>query len=266
MKSFETYRAADVHEAIEPARTLRLEKGYDLFRGQLRAEWPPYTSLTRLQLREPTSLQIAQEALHRSWQWLRQTPGLQEIREDVDATFAVAQHYGIPTHYLDFTTDPSIAGFFASDSDVVPSGIDSRIFCVNSAHLMHVWTAVREVRIESGGQFPELEIVRPTVPNLWRMQAQRGVFLYAPTNWDHIYAMDRSVFPFTGYPSEPTEQDVYPARKSQLEILLDQYFDNERKLAAAPLFRKSFEEARRVDPEHTAWVETSRPPQGYLPE
>jgi len=28
----------------------------------------------------------------------------------------IAQHYGIPNHYIDFTTDPGVAGFFARTS------------------------------------------------------------------------------------------------------------------------------------------------------
>jgi hypothetical protein len=52
--------------------------------------------------------------------------------------------------------------------------------------------------------------------------------VFSNYNWDIDYPMDRIVFPYTGYPSYPPLNYIYPKDKSALEHLLDQYFDVER--------------------------------------
>ncbi|MBM3526287.1 MAG: FRG domain-containing protein, partial [Alphaproteobacteria bacterium] len=193
--------------------------------------------------------------------WLAETPGFERIGDDHDAVFAIAQHHGLPTHYLDFTTDPAVAGFFAADTDNPEPGAESCIFCLNSNDLISLWGSIRKVRTE----LPELELVTPDVSSHWRLQAQAGTFLYAPLNWDMFYRMDRIVFPYRGYPAYPTRGDVYPDRKSQLEILLDQFFDNERKLEAEPRMRAMFEQIARSNP-NAFWVEVEQPAEGYVTE
>lgn len=256
------YRAKDVDEAIELAARLQEEKGYDLFRGQVRSEWRPHTSLVRMHMRDPDALEGIQRQMVRFQNWLLRTPGLEDIGKDTDATIAIAQHYGIPTSYLDFTTDPAVAGFFAAHTAEPQIEIESCIFCLDSSDLVDLWNWLREAR---DGELPELEVVRPCVPNLWRLQAQRGVFLYVPMNWDLYYGMDRILFPYTGHPSYPTKRDIYPDRKSQLEILLDQFFDNEHKIVGEKHFRKFFEEVGRNNP-NAVLTEASAPQDGYLPE
>ena len=62
------------------------------------------------------------------------------------------------------------------------------------------------------------------------MEAQHGVFFYCALNRfeEVIYDIDRIVFPHCGQIPWPTRDLIYPERKSQLEILLDQYFLLER--------------------------------------
>src|SRR6185436_19666248 len=112
----ETTRVANVDEAIDLATRWRDEGRYDWFRGQLRAEWHPYSSLMRLQLRDPKWEAPHLARIRRLHSWLRSTAGLTNLAEDAHAFMAIAQHYGIATHYLDFTTDPAVAGFFACDT------------------------------------------------------------------------------------------------------------------------------------------------------
>ena len=69
---------------------------------------------------------------------------------------------------------------------------------------------------------------RCDVNNLWRLQAQRGVFLFCNFNYDMDFPLDKIIFPYTGYPSYPTRKIVYPSDKSALELLLDQYVDIKR--------------------------------------
>lgn len=258
----EIFRVTDVDAAIELASEFRDQKRYDWFRGQVRAEWRPHSRLMRLQQLDPSAWEtVHKPRLLRFGEWLQKTPGLEAIGDDRDAAFAVAQHHGLPTHYLDFTTDPAVAGFFAADSKKPEPGSESCIFCLNSADLISLWTTIRKVRKE----LPEIELVRPDVSNLWRLQAQSGTFLYVPTNWDTFYAMDRIVFPYRGYPAYPTKHDIYPDRKSQLEILLDQFFDNETKLEAEPRIRELFARISRSNP-HAVLVETDGLAEGYIAE
>ena len=198
------YQAKDVDEAIEVATKLREKDGYDLFRGQVRSEWKPYTSLMRLLEGDANALGEVRQKMSRFFAWLQATPGLSAIAENEDAAIAIAQHYGIPTHFLDFTTEPAVAGFFAADTASPQLGTESCIFCLKSADLLEFWNDICDIMEKSGGPVVHLELVRPKVPNLWRLQAQHGVFLFAPTNWDLHYRMDRVLFPSSGYPRNPT--------------------------------------------------------------
>jgi hypothetical protein len=225
---FATHNASNVDEAIEMATTFKREGQYDWFRGQVET-WPPYSSSFRIGLKgEDGWGKRVENRLINFFSWLQITAGLEAIAKDRDCAFAVAQHYGIPTHYLDFTTDPSVAGYFACDTKSPRPGVESCIYCLDTSNLRDLWASIRTVMMNDGIEVPELEFVSIKVPNLWRMEAQKGVFLYCPTNWDVNYPLDRIVFPYAGYPASPTSGDIYPTRKSQLEILLDQYFMEER--------------------------------------
>src|SRR5882757_6198378 len=109
------YRVSDVEEAIERAEKFRQQRTYNWFRGQAKT-WQPYSTLTRVHLSGPVQVEQARAKLGRLDGFMRVHPELQKIADDRNAFFAVAQHYGIPTHYLDFTTEPAIAGFFACDT------------------------------------------------------------------------------------------------------------------------------------------------------
>lgn len=106
------YRARDVREAVRIAEGLRDKGRYDWFRGQ-REDWPLKSSFARLAgEQEDKALEQAERFIN----WAQATPGLEALVQDVDATCAVGQHYGIPTNYIDFTTNPEVAGFFAADN------------------------------------------------------------------------------------------------------------------------------------------------------
>ena len=60
--------------------------------------------------------------------------------QDVDAICAVAQHYGIPTNCIDFTTSAEVAGFFAADNaNARPLSDESCILCLNTRDLKRFW-------------------------------------------------------------------------------------------------------------------------------
>ena len=227
--ALKVYRAASLEEAIDMAIAFQKEGRYDWFRGQVHP-WPPHSSLLRLMTQEPQQWQERiKPRLMRLSEWMSRTPGLEDMAKAPDAFFAVAQHYGIPTHYIDFSTDPAVAGFFAADTKEPKPGTESCIYCLNTTDFLEVWDTLRGL---ADPMISTMQLVRNRVPNLWRLEAQQGVFLSVAGNWEVYYPMDRILFPFSDYPPYPPKEYVYPDRKSPLEILLDQFFDNEEKLLA----------------------------------
>ena len=188
---------------------------------------------------------------------MTETPGVEQFANDTNAFFAIAQHYGIPTDYIDFTTDPGVAGYFACDTRTPEPGTDSCIYCLDCHDLEEVWNDFRASLQDSETPLPAIEFVTDTVPNLWRLEAQCGTFLYCTCNWSLLYGMDRILFPYTGFPAWPTREDIYPSRKSQLEILLDQYFMNEQLLIRGKEFRAFYESLTNPN---KAWTTAEAPP------
>jgi hypothetical protein len=213
------YPATDVREAIRIAESFRAQGAYDWFRGQ-RADWPLKSSFARLRSHEEDS---ALERAERFIAWAQETPGLEELVKDVDATCAVGQHYGIATNYIDFTTSPEVAGFFATDN---PSGRTASgngcILCLNTSDLKAFWKRLP-------ADWPAPEFIEVKVPSLWRLAAQDGWFLFCGAeNFEDIYDLDRIIFPHSEIDSILPRERVYPTSKSGLEVLLDQFFMGER--------------------------------------
>ncbi|WP_152900854.1 FRG domain-containing protein, partial [Pseudomonas aeruginosa] len=80
--------------------------------------------------------------------WTQAHPALKYLAapEHVDALLAVLQHYGFPTTYIDFTTEPAVAGFFASDTKVQPEGPgNSVIYCLNTDDLTEFYECLDSV-------------------------------------------------------------------------------------------------------------------------
>src|SRR5271166_3562894 len=109
------HRVSDVEEAIELAERFRQDGAYTWFRGQTKP-WPPHTTMARAHMAGEAQLRLAWDRFLRLLSFMDVHPELRQIRENQNAFLAVAQHYGIPTPYLDFTTEPAIAGFFACDT------------------------------------------------------------------------------------------------------------------------------------------------------
>jgi hypothetical protein len=211
------YEVGSRAEAIQLARSF-LDRGqYNWFRGQTSNAH----SVVPVLLRPTTNEERANQRLDYFFSWIGQTPGLEKIAADEMATLAVAQHYAIPTHLVDFTVDPDVAGFFSYDSPrVIPKDSEAVIVCLNTDDLL---------RVALPASMPKPECLTIDVSDLWRLQAQHGVFLVCP--YSHfeqtVYGFDRIVFPY-GEPESVDRTMFYPARKSQLEIALDHYFAEER--------------------------------------
>jgi hypothetical protein len=165
---------------------------------------------------------------------------LRKYRLDIHLTFAVAQHYGLRTHYIDFTTDPMVAAFFATHSKNLKKSDPCTIIFFDK----NKFRAQTEVFQNNGNISKEEdcypELVEIDVDNLWRLQAQRGVFLYSPFKCiDQIYpCFTRIQFPFESPYAEISEDRIYPVEKSRLEILIDQFFFVEDRLKRVKRLRK----------------------------
>ena len=222
------YRARDVEEAVQMAEEFRVEGKYDWFRGQSNANWHPSTTLYRaIASGDGDYLKSYQQRIGNFVHWARETPQARHLADPAnrDQLFAVLQHYGIPTHYLDFSTDPSVAGFFASHGSREEGDLaESVIFCVDSLDLLGAYETLHSV---DGYAEHELEKVVVDVENLWRLQSQRGQFIYTNHNWYDVYPPDRIVFPWTGAAAFPSRDVIYPISKSPLEQVLDEYFESE---------------------------------------
>lgn len=247
----------NVQEAVELATQYRNEGRYDWFRGQT-LERTPYSTGVRLQMHgDKEAFAHNKRRIFMFCRWLEKTPPLAHLLqpENVHQLFAILQHYGIATYYLDFTTDPAVAGFFACDTETPPREGLSSIYCLNSADLMDFWDSMSQLEARKGAQIEQVVV---DVSNLWRLQAQAGVFLYVNYNWDVDYPMDRIVFPYTGYPAAPTRDRIYPKDKSPLEHLLDQYFDVENTTFANERFREFLIEIQGNDDAMTKWESFER--------
>ncbi|MFC0668559.1 FRG domain-containing protein [Azotobacter chroococcum] len=235
-------KATSVEEAVALATRLKAEGRYNWFRGQLR-EWNPASSLERKLLHDPEAKPNLDAKLNRFLKWVQAYPALAYLAapENIDALFAVLQHYGFPTTYIDFTTEPAVAGFFASDTQVQPEGPgNSVIYCLNTDDLTEFYECLDSV------EHPTPLFAEPVtvdVPNLWRLESQHGRFLFANHSWYRYYDMDRIVFPWSGTPAFPPRDQIYPAHKSALEQLLDSYFFNERRVENKAMLRAMAEAA-----------------------
>lgn len=232
-----TIQVGTLEDAVELAATFKKEGRYDWFRGQSE-EWSPDPTLVRL---DEDGRKVADERWSRFAYWVHKTSGLEELRKDSDLITAVAQHYGIPTMYLDFTTDPGVAGFFAASTKPDPN-VRGCIFCLETRELAEHWKLLSSI----SKQYYSIDLVANKVPNLWRLEAQHGVFLYCPGNWNLAYGMVRITFPQCGPPSFPTKDQIYPSKKSQLEILLDHYFKSDRHAGWYDMAKKYFPEAKEL--------------------
>jgi hypothetical protein len=219
-----TYKVANVEEAVELAYKFKQEGTYDWFRGQVVDYWP-HSTLYRKQTEDEIKKAELQYELFTTW--IGKTEELNYLLNPANnhELEAIMQHYGLPTHYIDFTTNPAIAGFFASDTNKPISSRYSCIYCLNTEDLLSFWEVVKTLESRENCKVQKIVI---DVDNLWRLQAQSGVFLLCNYNLEEDYPIDKIIFPYSGYPSYPTKKIVYPDHKSALELLLDQYFDLQR--------------------------------------
>ncbi|MGA1870915.1 MAG: FRG domain-containing protein [bacterium] len=216
-------KVESVEEAVYAAEQLKRSGRPYWFRGQAKG-WPLRSSFVRI---NQADRNLALEKVARYEEWVKHTPGLEHLVTNTDAAIAVAQHYGIPTNFVDFTTHPEIAGFFASEkAGFTTAGDLACIICLDVQDFKEFWKLLAQ-------RYAPPEFLEIAVPDLWRLEAQHGCFLFCPyDNVERLYDFDRIFFPNNHVLRGIRREDVYPKRKSHLEVLLDQYFMNERMIEA----------------------------------
>jgi hypothetical protein len=220
--------ATNINEAIQIALNGKERGEWNLFRGQTNANWQVSSSLERL---TPEMRENALQEFIRFHNWAKEEPSMRDYFSQTDSVWAIAQHYGIPTGFIDFTDDPRVAAFFASDAkEIPPSGQNAAIVCLNVEDFTEFWESTWPHFAKRDPDAMPPEIVRIDVRNLWRLQQQKGCFLWnSLADIEKFYDFDRIVFPFTGSaPSLPSHNEIYPLNQSDLERRIAAHFLNER--------------------------------------
>lgn len=204
----------DIHtesqdEAIRICHELIREKGVSLFRGQSR-DWPTMQpSLFRKTGKEYEKAIVAFEKFH---EWANAVPQMGVYATSKDAITAIAQHYGIPTTFLDITRSPEVAALFSmSEPGTANDGGKGVIYCYRRSSLK---------------ELPGARLVEIDVANLWRLQAQEGLFLELSSQTTASALREHAIrihYPISELSSEDRVR-LYPVRKSALESVLDQWF------------------------------------------
>ncbi len=96
--------------------------------------------------------------------------------DDQRGIYAIAQHYGIPTRLLDWTTNPMVAAYFAG-IDVAKRTIRNERTRDDSDERMAVWALNRLVVSHYCGDWsPGAELVIAPASNIPNLRAQGGLF------------------------------------------------------------------------------------------
>ena len=173
-----------LEEALQLAGEYKRSRKYDWFRGQT-GLWPLLSSANRLNDEERNE---AEEKLKRFDNWSYAN----NLFKDFDSSEAIAQHHGLKTMFIDFTTDPKVAAYFASDEINYKGYEYSCIYCLNTEDFNDSLKDIKKF-------FPDLpdypRLIDVDVDNLWRLEAQKGKFMYQPVvNLDWFYSLHRIVF------------------------------------------------------------------------
>lgn len=229
----EIYKVNDLAEALQLARKFQKSGKYNLFRGQAQ-NWKVLPAAGRLSKKK---FEESRKKLERLFYYINTEPSLKKYCAEIDSFFAIAQHYGIATNYIDFTTNVDIAFYFATNSKSNKSIENCAIICLNEIDFKE-FVETTKILYENDQVIPPY-ISRIEVENLWRLQAQNGCFLFTPyVQIEHLYDFDKIIFPFTTSFDGILKKDVYPLRKSELEILLDHYFNYEERIIGSKRMMK----------------------------
>jgi hypothetical protein len=235
----EIHRVSNQDEAIKLAKKFSVSGKYNLFRGQAQ-NWNVTPSSARLSKED---FEEGIEKLKRLYSFFETSENLIKYQSNIDWFFAVAQHYGLPTNYIDFTTNYEVATYFATNSKSNRIGKESVIVCLNEDDFndfVHLTKSLYEKHKVIAPYLCKID-----VHNLWRLQSQEGLFLFTPySNIEFYYDFDRILFPFEKPYDKIERNQIYPENKSELEIHLDYYFNREERLIGQKRFRNFTKEMK----------------------
>jgi hypothetical protein len=208
------YRVRDVNEAIALAEQFKKEHRYHYFRGQRDARWSLEPSFGRL---DQAGQEKHREELSYFASWAKSAAEVVPYLQSDDQILAAAQHHGVAkTPFIDLTTDPRVAGFFAVDGAV--QGDLGTILLFDPDDFMSV------INVANKSFGLNIHFVSVDVTNLWRLQAQSGLFLEAQMRIDDfIYPPDRIEFPHNLGDPPIDRRLIYPDRESHLEQQINDY-------------------------------------------
>jgi len=233
----EIFRVNNLGEALNLARQFNSTGQYNLFRGQGQ-NWKVKSTLARL---NKSDFEKGIEKLKRLHYYLQTHQPLEKFVSEVNWFYAVAQHYGMPTNYIDFTRSVDVAAFFATNSPSNKIGEDCVIVCLQENNFNDFLKFTNSIYVKDNVVAPY--IAKPNVDNLWRLQAQQGCFVFTPyENFEFYYDFDKIIFPFSEPYQEILKENIYPERKSELEILLDHFFNSEKRIEGQKRFNEFIRE------------------------
>lgn len=222
------YRVNNLTEALKLAEKFQLEGTYQLFRGQSK-DWEVLSTIQRL---NDDSFAAKRNELNNLLCFFRENILLSKyVEQGVSNEFlAIAQHYGCATNFIDFTSDPKVAFHFATSSKNSKVGDECVIVCLNVKDFDRFNDDLeKHISFYSKRNITIPRILDVDISNLWRIQAQKGCFLELTFKGYDVfhYHFDRIYFPYDEPFSGIQPIDIYPDRKSPIEIELDKFFMNE---------------------------------------
>lgn len=214
--------------ALDVARELQKSSTDLVFRGHCNARWSVLSSLVRAA--DQVGPKAAGEPVAKFLAWSSGVPGL--ARLDPEQRVAIAQHYGIPTPFTDWSRSPECAAFFAcAGGDEHAAG---RLYYVSIAEWGRFWEVARRAGIPPFDEHPEasVEAIEIHVPDLWRLQRQRGLFLEIPfAGVEALFPFDSIVFPYDATSTQYAEvmrPVLSPKEQSPVEQRLQEYVMSQR--------------------------------------
>ena len=245
------FRATSVAEAVEHALAGKRDGRWDFFRGHADAGWRVRSTAARL---SDEGRDDALQQFVRFVAWAKREPAMSTYLQEPDAMWAIAQHYGLATSFIDFTDDPRVAAFFACVAEKEPCNPEAAIICVDSGEFARFWESLMPFLKPRYPDLESPEFIHLDVANLWRLQKQRGCFLWSvvANMEEHLFSFDRIIFPRDrGAAILPRHDEIYPKDQSELEKLLTRFFMDEA-------MRKGTESIMRMNIQHIVMNTTDK--------
>lgn len=207
---------------------LRMEEGDHyrspyVFRGMDVATWTLVTSLQRLSKKPNTNTSLIERSLIRSFRKYANAGAFDEKSEWY--VLAVAQHNGLPTRVLDWTTSPLVAAHFACGDDNYKKD-DGVIWCLQAGVLRDI----NELNNQSAGSLRGISWVYDTrlleknFVDLTALDASRPtgplMLLWEPPSLDSRIANQAGLLSFMNNPDESQNDFLYSQSKINPDLVL----------------------------------------------